>query len=359
MSDVGLRFLERFFAALGVEDRWTLGHDRGFTWLGYWLAQRVEVGPAFTADSLAHCLVRIQTTIAHNVDPLADPAGVLGRLNRDGTLSALVWSPHTGTIVETATAVVTAIDIEPMCQVLHTVAALQCDSAHRRALQITQACNARIAVVRYPRSGERSDPDPLLDWVRDEVVAAGAESSRFVGAFERALGRFGSATACSVEVTPTDLHCEVPYTGSVPTGPQHWNTPPAGTDPQTALVRMFTDQPHPRIGNGALSLLHLPVAFGRSGAALAANQLNAVAAHGGVGAALLGAWCVEPTRPGCAGLVFCSFLPNTLARSGLLQSHLVELAAQAQFALHQLSPSPVPPVSHSAPSTGELPHDIH
>ncbi|MGB3896146.1 MAG: hypothetical protein WA942_18090 [Mycolicibacter sinensis] len=357
MTDVGMRFVSRLHQTLGVDERWTVRHRRGFTWWGYWLAQYVEAGPVFESDGLDYCLVRIRTTIARDVSSAADPAGVLARLNRDATLSALIWNPHAGTIIECATALVTTVNVEQLCETLRTVAVLQCDSAHRRALSIARACDARIAVSAHPNNGERTDPDPLLVLARDEIVKAGAEPSRFAGALGNALGGLSSAITCSAGVGHTRLRCEVPYSGDTSVGTTQWATSPAGNDPQTALVRIFADQPHQQIGNGALSLLHLPVALGSSGAAVLTNHLNAVAAHGGVGAPLLGSWCANPVGSDRTGLVFCSFLPNALAWPLLLESHLIEQAGRARFALGQLGPAQVTAAVTSGPVTTEPPPD--
>lgn len=58
--------------------------------------------------------------------------------------------------------------------------------------------------------------------------------------------------------------------------------------------------------------------------------------RGDSSAPLLGAWCADQSRDGVRGLAFCSFLPNALARPGLLENQLMCQAARAQFALRQL-----------------------
>lgn len=127
----------------------------------------------------------------------------------------------------------------------------------------------------------------------------------------------------------------MPYTGNRPALMYDPDAP--DTENATALVRIFTDQPHPQFGNGALVLLQLPVAPGAEHAARLANHLNTVEAHGDLSAPLLGAWCADASRNDGAGLAFCGFLPNVLAQPGILENQIVYQAARAQFALRQLA----------------------
>jgi hypothetical protein len=131
------------------------------------------------------------------------------------------------------------------------------------------------------------------------------------------------------------MTCEVPYTGSRPAALLKFDNPQAPVE--TALVRIFTDHPHPEAGNGALIVMQLPVAPGVDAAPLLANQLNAVEAAGYLSASLLGAWCPDFFSNDGNGLAFCCFLPNLIARPGLLENLIVYQAARAQFALRQLS----------------------
>lgn len=339
LMDLGIQLVDHLYDQLKIDEQWSLRRERSVTWWGYRLAQHIEVGLPHRADDLDHCIVRIWTEVARDVDPITDPASLRGQLNRDSTMSALIWNPATGTIVECCTAIATSDNTEWLWEILQTAAVLQNASAHRRAHAIAEACNGRPAGSNHPTSGERPDLDDMLKMPDRVIAPLGAEPSRFTGSLTKELGELATEITCSRTADETSIHCEVPYTGDRPYGPHDWNNP-GGARRQTALVRIFTDRAHPRYGNGALMLMHLPVTLGAQGPGVLANHLNAVAAHGGVGAPLLGAWCVEPIRADRNGLVFCSFLPNTLARPGLLENQIIDQAARAKFALRQLGTDP-------------------
>jgi hypothetical protein len=102
---------------------------------------------------------------------------------------------------------------------------------------------------------------------------------------------------------------------------------------ETALVRVFTDVPHPEFGNGALVVTQLPVSPGPERAVSLANDLNLAESVGGYDVPpLFGAWIPDPFSELDNGLAFSSFLPNFLAMRGILNNWMLYQATRAQFA---------------------------
>jgi hypothetical protein len=104
--------------------------------------------------------------------------------------------------------------------------------------------------------------------------------------------------------------------------------------PGTALVQVFTDQPHPDYGSGALILLRLPVTFSDQAASVA-NELNRAEADGTSTTTMLGAWCRDPGEDD--SVAFTSFVPSGLARPGVLDNLVLYAAGRAAWAHEMLS----------------------
>ena len=95
---------------------------------------------------------------------------------------------------------------------------------------------------------------------------------------------------------------------------------------------MLTDVPHPEAGNGALVLMWIPVSPVHKEAAVIANALNMVEAMGDSQVPLLGAWCPDPTSRDQRGVAFWSFLPNLIARQGMLENQVLYQRNRSTFA---------------------------
>lgn len=335
MTDLGIELVDHLYDQLMVDEQWSVRRERGFTWWGYRLAQHVEVGPPIRSHDRDVHQVRIWTEVAREVDPATDPARLLGALNMHATMGALVFDPDTATVSECCTAVVHRDNIGWLWKILMTAAPLQNATAHALAHPIAEACNGTPAASNHPISGERPDLDDMLNVPERVIIPDGAEPSRFAGPLTEGLETFAAEMGWLATSDATGATCEVPYTGDLPAVLQDPDAP--DMENLTALVRVFPDQPHPRFGSGALITLQLPYARYAEPAAQLANRLNAVEARGDLSTPLLGAWCPDPLRREHNVLAFCSFLPNILARPGLLENQLIYQAARAQFALRQLT----------------------
>jgi hypothetical protein len=336
VADVGIQMVESLYQQLMVDDQWAIRRDRGFTWWAYRLAQHVEVGLPVRSGDLDVCIVRIWTEVAYDVDPAKNPAALVQIANIHQDMNALVWNSSDQTIAECCTAVVHEENIGWLGKVLAMAAVLQNTAAHTRAHAVADVCGGTPAASSHPINGERPEMDDILNIPEQLVMPAGTEPSRFTGPLSEGLGAFAASMGWFGSSDATGITCEVPFTGNRPLIlQQKYGVPDIGLE--TALVRIFTDQPHPEEGNGALIVMQLPISPGADEAPVLANELNAVEAKGDLSAPLLGAWCPDVMSKDGNGLAFCCFLPNLIARPGLLENQIVYQAARAQFALRQLS----------------------
>ena len=107
---------------------------------------------------------------------------------------------------------------------------------------------------------------------------------------------------------------------------------------QTSLLQMLTQEPNPRLGNGLLSLLTLPLIAGAGKAGdpelvRSALELNAREVAQLNYCHFLGSWCVDPK----GFLTFCHCAPNTLLgiRSGWVHDVGTRAFARTRWAGEQ------------------------
>ena len=329
-NDVGLRLVNSLYEQLQIDDEWAVRRERGFTWWSYRLAQHVEVSPPVWSGDRDVCAVRIWTEVVRDVDAGTDPAAALGRLNPYAVLSALVWNEADASITEWCTAVVHDENVDWLSKVLATAAVWQNSSAHSRAHPLATLTGGTPAVSDHPSSGERPEMDGMLG-VPDEVVKPqGAGPSRFAGPKIAEVGEFLRQMNFVGDADNTELTCEVPFTGSTPSIALE-----PGQSPQTALVQMFTEVPHPDAGSGLLCLMRLPYDADPQTVAAHANWLNAQEAQSNSGSQLLGAWCLHPQSE--TTLAFCCFVPNLLSELMAVENLVAYMAGHSRFAAECLA----------------------
>lgn len=335
MTDVGTWMVDSLFAQLMVDEQWASRHERGFTWWGYRLAQHIEVEKPAHRDGLDLCTLRIWTDVVRDVDPGTNPESLLAQVNFQTTLNALIWDPESATIAECCTVTVHQDNANWLSKVLATAAILQNTSAHSRAHGIARACNGVPAATNHPTSGTRSEMDDILNVPAQVIVPAGAEPSKFTGALCNNIAGFLAHYSGQMEwfgtADDTGATVEVPFSGTRPLMFQDPNA--TDTRSETTLVQIFTDQPHPEAGHGALLVSRLPISPGTEQALVLANQLNRAEFRGDLTTApLLGSWCPDFLSEEGNGLAFCSFIPNLLAQPGILNNWILYQRTRSLYA---------------------------
>lgn len=335
MSDIGMQMVDRLYANLMIDDEWAVRSERGFTWWGYRLAQHIEAGPVTWSDDRDVCLVRIWTEVVREVDSATDPSAAVAMPNLHTTMSAIVWDPATATIIECCTAAVHEENFGWLSKLLATAAVLQNTAAHSYAHAMAETCGGVPDSSDHPVNGQRPEMDDLLNLPEHVIVPVGGEPSRFTGALAEGLGRFAADMGCLGTSDATGVVCEVPFTGERPLIVQPTGEP--NNRLETSLVQVFTDQPHPSLGNGALIVMRLPVSPGAQHASALANDLNLAESKGQLRPPLLGAWCPDVMSEHGNGLAFSCFLPNAVAEPGLLENQLLSQYFRSRYTAGQIA----------------------
>ncbi len=325
-GDAGARVVHRLFEQLQIDDEWAVRDDRGFTWWSYRLAQHVRADPLVGGGDRQVSTVRIWTDVVDDVGGEADPAAVVGAVNQQQTMNALVWDPDARRISECCTAVVHDDNESWIVMALTVAALLQNAAAHSRAHALARVVGGVPAASMHP-GGERPDMDEVLDIPEKVLAAEGRAPSVFAGDAMSQLGDLLPRLGLLGFADDKAFTCEVPFTGARPVAVVMASDEP----PETSLLRVFTDQPHPQLGHGALIVLTPPLSFDPDQVATLANELNRLEALEFTDTALLGAWCPDPTAEG--GVAHTTFLPNALRDPMLLVNlALVYQGARSRWA---------------------------
>jgi hypothetical protein len=149
-------------------------------------------------------------------------------------------------------------------------------------------------------SEPNAPPDDVLNVLSEVIVPIGREPSRWDGSEEFAAfaEQWGRNDNCFGMGDPAGLTLEAPF----------------GAD--SALIRFFTDQPHPQLGNGLLVTLQLPVIADALTMAKLANELNYMEANFWTGFPLIGSWHSRMAGDN-VGIAFTTFIPNVLYQPGV------------------------------------------
>ena len=338
-EDVGIAAVEGIFRAMLVDAKWCERRPRGFTWWSYRLAQHVEASEPFTSgDGATASLVRVWTDVVTDV-PVSSPEKTnftLSLANSQATMSALVWSHKDSTIRECLSSVVYADTIDGWVPVMAMAAVLQNTAAHSRAHSVAEAVGGKPAASDHPEHGQRSKMDDILNVPAAGVDLSGAGSA-FSGVFMKELVAATDAHPLIVlgSGDETSLTAEFSFSNAE-TAVKGAKSGEADASPETSLLQALTTEPHPQLGSGALLLLRLPVSLGEfDRAAEIANTLNELeaAGEGPAQCTFMGGWSAVES----GHLAFATFVPSSLARSGLLVNLFNYDAFRSQWAASELA----------------------
>jgi len=296
VRDPGLAVVAHLFDQMQIDPAWSVRRERGFTWWGARLAQRVWASASEQRCGASVWQVHIATDLVKEVRHTPDPFPVLAELNRLATFSACVLED--GRIRLHASVSVTENNL-PFAKELATHAmSLQAADALPVARWLSEQLGADEDVSEHPINGLRTSPDQMLG------VALLYKRKRQDSLWTPPIDFIGVATSsnrCWLAAT-AGTHS---FTAELPFMPDDIGRP--GEDHPRARFQTWTDKPSPLFGIGALMLLKVPGEFD----VRTANFLN-IAEAVSPDCHQLGAWCHRADW----GLAFVTFLPALVFQRG-------------------------------------------
>ena len=312
--DQGLEFIRSVHQKLQVDPEWCVWDGRGFTWWGKNLAQRVWAEPA-RQDAAGESFHRVhaQTDVFDGFDGSDAQVQLLNVINHTATMSALVPpSDGSGRVRLCCSMLLYPDNGDFVRLVFDTAVALQAAEAVITTSWLEDEFRAGLveAASEHPKSGTRLLSDEMLEIIDVAIRPQGEGTSRYAGAAMEKLGEDLLRPPCLFASGSADgVTAEYPH------------------PIQTYLLRLLTEEAHPRLGTGMLAMLNLPEGDNGIGSARAALALNArEAGDPDLPVHFVGAWCA-----GVRGLAFVSFLPNVIANAGMPVSIAINLSRRAKW----------------------------
>jgi hypothetical protein len=294
VPDVGLQVINDLARSLITDRRWLHTVERGFRWWPGPLAQTCWSEPCFEDQGLAIARVHVRTDFLTAIPLQPAQLAQLGLLMRHAGMSGLLHDPERPGRFQLAASVYVHEQTRPwLTQVLRLVAACQTAEAHIMADGLAGMLGGRPDHSGHPTAGQRPSLAPATEVLEREVKPDGDHPSRFRGHdMEEAL-EWLQRTPFHSNGDGDALVSEFPF----------------GSD--TSLLRVDATESNPRVGNGLLTLLTLPMGESAPGDARGAQdalELNRRELQEDTHAHFLGSWCSTEQ-----GLCFVSFFPNAFA----------------------------------------------
>jgi hypothetical protein len=294
MADIGLQVINDLARALITDRRWLHTVERGFRWWPGRLAQMCWAEPCFEDEGLSIARIHIRTDFLADVPRKAPQLTRLGMLMRHAGMSGLLHDRSRPGRFQLAASVYVHEQSRPwLTHVASLVAACQTAEAHAMADELADMLGGRADHSHHPTAGLRPGLDPLTDVLRRKVAPEGRHPSLFRDREMQDALRWLEQTPFLSNGDADSLVTEFPF------------------GPRTSLLRADATESNPRVGNGLLTLLTLPVGEADPSdpeGAKAALKLNRRELEENTHAHFLGSWC--PTEE---GLCFVSFFPNSFA----------------------------------------------
>jgi hypothetical protein len=312
--DLGQRVVETLYQWSKIDAEWSVWHPRGFTWWAGPLAQHVWADPPVEIDGKQLYRVHARTDLLTGLD--AADLQAAAEWAAFSSLSGWVRPADDLSRIHLATAVSVHVEVEDfLTRLMALAAALQVAEAHRTAPYLERVPGWSAAVSAHPSSGPRQEPDDMLNVIGQVVVPKGQEPSRWTGAEMAGAVELLQDGPCILATgDTTGVAGEYPFPG------------PVGT----SLLRLQTEVPHPRLGNGCLCTLRLPYALQEPAATAAiALQLNGMELDRHL--YFIGSWCLSDS-----GLSYVSFLPNAAHRPGALTNILLSLVSRVRWVTEEV-----------------------
>jgi hypothetical protein len=288
-DDVGLRIVDEVGYAMTLDDEWSVRDERGFTWWGKDLAQRVWSEPGFDDDGFEIFRLHAQTELLRDFDAMEESLGKLNALSALATTSGFLVDEDEGTVRLVASMYAHEETEGWAGRLFKLVAAMQAADAQIKAALLAEVTGATVAATPHPLSGPRPDLDDMLNVLEQVVVPHGQGMPPWRGEdmeWTTAMVRQGPNVVLAMG-DESGLTLELPFQS------------------RTSLVTVTTDAPNPQLGNGVLLLLHLPMTIAQADGVRFAAELGRREVAELTRAHHLGGWCWRDD-----GMHYVTFLPN-------------------------------------------------
>lgn len=313
--DLGQRILTSVYEKMMIDEEWSLQQADGFTWWGRELAQRAWCSEPVDDGGIIIHKLNFRTDLLQGYDGTPVQIAFLNLAARMASTSTLVRNEDDSGLIQLASSLSVHEQTEGWLTDLAAWAcSLQAAEAHLLADhwsgEMMEKSNLSVAASEHPGTGARSVADDMLNIIQQAVAPAGEQPSVWAGEeMEKVLEIFQGPPCVLAMGDGNALSAEFPF------------------GEQTSLMRIDTSEAHPRLGNGCLMKLTLPLKVDDAAKDNGWLGLNCLETENPLAPHLLGSWCSDKMGP-----TFVSFLPNVIHRPGDLTNFAMSMASRAKWA---------------------------
>jgi len=273
---------------MNVDQKWSIGEERGFVWWGKDFAQHLWAEPGFDDSGFMVYRVHARCDLLKQFVPSAENLKKLNALSTLASLSGFARDGRSPDRIQLATSMyVHSKTVEWVTRLFGFAVAIQAAQAQIQGSLVADLVGAEPDISPHPLAGFRREADDMLNVIPDLVVPTGEGKSKWGKTdFNVVLQAFTEQGFMCSGGDGLGLTAEFPFLSF------------------TSLFQAVIDEPHPQLGNGLLLRLTLPSKpdgdpYER---VLYLNELelkSLTLSH------MLGSWCV-----GSLGVTFVAFFPN-------------------------------------------------
>lgn len=310
-DDVGVRVVDQVGHSLTLDREWSVRDERGFTWWGKDLAQRVWSEPGLDDDGFEIFRLHARTDLLRGFDATRENLSRLNAMAGFATTSGYLVDVAAGTVQLAASMYVHAETEDWVRRTFQLVTAIQAADAQLKVTVLADLTGAEIAASAHPTSGPRPQPDDMLDVLEHVASRLGRRESAWQGEQMRRLTEFVQRGSFTVLATgdETGLSAEFPLQS------------------RTSLLTVTTQAENPQLGNGVLLILHLPMLIDQDDGLRLAAELTRRELQALTRTHMIGAWCWRDD-----GLHHVTFMPNVMhLGGGDLLNVVVSMSGRAKW----------------------------
>lgn len=322
--DIGEQAVQEIYKGLLIDEAWSWRRPRGFSWIAHRLAQSLDASPLFENRGVMISRVASRVLVVEDVGlPQTDAEKLLSQLNRLAVGSAYIYIPERRSVESVLGHNIHEETMKYRSQEIATYQMVQLALAELDCERLAQAFHGKVACQQHSVSGERIEPDDMLNILRQMYLPAGATPSTFADGseFEQVYQHVVNTPFFSAGGDSGGITIEVEF----------------GND-DTTLIRLKTDEPHPHLGNGLGVFLNFRLNGDESLMAGLANQLNQLQFAPKEVVPAFGAWCLS-TFSDHATLGHAFFAPNLHFRPGVALDCAMAAIQQALWVDQLLFPN--------------------
>lgn len=319
MDDLGLKVVDAIFSGMMIDKQWSVRHQRGFKWWGKDFAQNVCADPPFADNGFRVTRLHARTDMLRNVKPSAMNIACLNAMNVQASMSGLCFDVEDSEKVQLVASVYAHEEnLEWISALFLLVVAVQAADAEIKAHGLAELMKVLPATSAHPTSGPRQERDDMMNVLSGCVVPRGQGESDWMGNdFTVCVSMLQEPPCVMASASEKGLTAEFPFKGL------------------TSLLRVTTDEDHPRLGHGVSFRLTLPTTFScheeAQRFALELNRKELVSLNR---ALFLGSWCDGSS--GTPALTYVSFFPNAAHRPGLLPNLVMSMMLRAKWVAEEV-----------------------